>query len=94
VTGASLTNNGSPLQICFYNETNYTNSNPSVQSQGRQILNGRDAIVIMPRNPLTVGQSYTATITANGQSYTWTFTVIAPSAQQAIVPDNAAFEYR
>jgi hypothetical protein len=57
-------------------------------------LNGRDAIVIMPRNTLTVGQTYTATITANGQTYSWTFTVIAPPAQQAIVPDDAVFEYR
>ncbi len=93
ISNASLTANGSPQEICVYDETNYTHPDPTTQSRGRLILNGRDAIVIMPRNPLVVGQSYTASITNNGQTHTWSFTVI-PSPSQNPVPDEASFEYR
>ncbi len=94
VTAASLTANGSPLQICHYNETNYTHPDPTMQNIGRFILNSRDAIVIMPRNPFIVGQSYTASITANGQTTTWSFVITAAPSQQFVLPPEALFEYR
>jgi hypothetical protein len=47
----------------------------------------------MPRNPLVVGTVYTASITVNGQTTTWSFTAVsAPS--NVVVPDDAVFEYR
>jgi uncharacterized protein YkwD len=93
VTAASLMVNGNPQQICVYDETNYTHPNPGTQNSGRLILNNRDAVVILPRNPLVVGQSYTASITTNGQTTTWTFTVTAGAPRQAF-PLGMLFEYR
>jgi hypothetical protein len=85
--------NGSPVQICHYNETNYVHPNPGTQSNGRLILNGRDAIVIMPRNPLVAGTVYTASITANGQTTTWTFSATA-APRQEVWPEGMEFELR
>lgn len=93
VTASSLKENGASVPFCIYDETNYTHPDPSTQNSGRLILNGRDAIVIMPRNPLVVGRSYTASITVNGQTITWTFTATtAPS--QFIMPEDFLFELR
>ena len=41
---------------------------------GRQILGSRDAIILMPQQPLVAGQTYTVSITSNGTTYTWSFT--------------------
>jgi uncharacterized protein YkwD len=93
VTASSLTMNGAPIPFCIYDETNYSHPDPGTQNNGRIILNGRDAIVIMPRNPLVVGQSYMASITVNGQTITWTFTV-TNSPSQIVMPEAALFELR
>jgi hypothetical protein len=85
--------NGAPIPFCIYDETNYSHPDPGTQNNGRIILNGRDAIVIMPRNPLVVGQSYMASITVNGQTITWTFTV-TNSPSQIVMPEAALFELR
>jgi hypothetical protein len=42
---------------------------------GRNILNARDAVVLIPRDPLTPGTRYTVSITVNGQTHAWSFTV-------------------
>jgi hypothetical protein len=93
VTAANLTANGAPLDICVYDETNYTHPDPGTQNNGRLILNGRDAIVIMPRSPLIVSQSYTASITANGQTTTWSFTVTA-APHQTFLPENILYQLK
>jgi uncharacterized protein YkwD len=66
------------LEHCIFDETNYANSIPSLQTLGRALLGARDAIVLIPRDDLTVGSSYTVSIAANGQLHTWTFRVAAP----------------
>jgi len=71
-----------PLEHCVYDETSYTNPDGSDQSLGRSILDARDAIVLIPREPLTPGSSYTVSITVSGQTYAWSFTV--SSAAQAV----------
>jgi hypothetical protein len=76
VTFSSFRQGNTNLEHCVFDETNYVNSNSVSQSLGRNVLNSRDAIVMMPRNPLVVGQTYIVTITANGQTYTWSFLVI------------------
>ncbi len=77
VTASSFLRDGQPLEHCIFDETNYVNNNGSLQSLGRSVLNGRDAIVIMPRSPLVSGSTYTASVTTNGNTYTWSFTVTA-----------------
>jgi uncharacterized protein YkwD len=75
VTAHSFSQGGTPLEHCVLDETSYMNPNSSQQSLGRSVLNSRDAIVLIPRYPLTNGLTYTASITTNGSTYTWSFTV-------------------
>ncbi len=76
VTAHSFQENGVAREHCVFDETNYANPNGSYQSLGRSILNMRDAIVIMPRNPLISGATYTVSITVNGNTYVWSFTAL------------------
>lgn len=85
VTSSSLLENGVACEHCVFDETNYTNPDSSAQSLGRSILNSRDAIVIMPREPLVSGARYTVSITVNGTEYTWSFTALDPSEMSASV---------
>jgi hypothetical protein len=75
VTGSSFRQGSTPLAHCVFSELTYTNPDPGQQSLGRGILNARDAVVLVPRDPLTPGAKYAASITVNGQTYTWSFTV-------------------
>ena len=75
VTAHAFSQGGTPLEHCVFDEIDYTNPNPSHQSLGRGVLDMRDAIVLIPRQPLTPGATYTASITTNGETYTWSFTV-------------------
>jgi hypothetical protein len=81
VTASSFRRGSTDLEFCIFDETNYVNSNSSYQDLGRNVLGGRDAIVIMPRDPLTVGETYSASITSNGETYIWSFTVVNTSTQ-------------
>ncbi len=74
VTATSFRRGSTQLEHCVFDETSYSNPSSSTQSTGRWILNTRDAIVIMPKEPLEAGRTYTASITANGNTYTWSFT--------------------
>jgi hypothetical protein len=84
VTNATLTNNGASLPVCVYTEATYTNPISSDQSLGRSVLGSRDAIIMIPQAPLNPG-GYTVSITTNGTTYTWSFTItnIVPSQAQA-----------
>lgn len=81
VTAHSLTRNGTPIEHCLFDETNYVNPDAGAQGTGRTILNGRDAVVIMPRHPLVPGATYTASVTTNGQQHSWSFTVAGSALQ-------------
>jgi hypothetical protein len=75
VTAHSFMQSATSLDHCLFDETSYTNPDGSTQTTGRNILNGRDAIVLIPKQPLTPGATYAVAITANGQTYSWSFTV-------------------
>jgi hypothetical protein len=78
VTAHSITQDGNQLEHCVFDETSYKNQSDSYgQSLGRSILDARDAIVIIPRNPLTPGATYDVSLTTNGHTYTWSFSVSA-----------------
>lgn len=70
---------GSPLPHCAFTETTYDGGNPADTDYGRLLLGTRDAVVLLPKAPLSPGVTYTVTINAtlNGapQTYTWSFTV-------------------
>lgn len=76
VTGHSITQDGSEVEHCVFDETSYKNQADSyAQSVGRSILDYRDAVVIIPRYPLTPGASYNVSLTSNGNTYNWSFSV-------------------
>lgn len=63
------------LEHCIFGETSYTNPDGGAQELGRNLLASRDAIVLIPRSPLTPGKTYTVSITADGRTYSWSFQV-------------------
>jgi hypothetical protein len=77
VTAFSLKAGASSKPACIFDETNYVNPNGSTQSTGRSILNSRDAVIIIPRDPLVSGQEYTVSVSANGNNTQWSFTVVS-----------------
>jgi hypothetical protein len=78
VTAHDFSDDNGSLPHCVFDETSYHNPSASMQQSGRLILNSRDAVVLMPQTPVTVGKSYTASITSSGITYTWHFTVVPP----------------
>jgi Cysteine-rich secretory protein family len=78
VTSYSFTSNGNAASACMFTEATYTNSDPTAQQSGRGILNTRDAVVIIPFNPLVRGNVYKATVTIDGVTYSSEFTAVAP----------------
>jgi len=87
VTDTSLKQGSTDLEHCEIDETNYVNPNSSTQNTGRWILNTRDAIVIMPKNPLEPGNTYSVSITSNGITYHWSFTTYSSLQLEHILPD-------
>lgn len=93
VTDHSFSQGDTPLEHCIFNETTYTNPNINDQNSARIILNLRDAVVLMPRWPLSLGEAYTVSITADGSTYTWSFSVVS-SPVLYHVPETAEYEIR
>jgi len=65
------------LPYCIYTETTYNNAISKDQANGRSILGMHDAVVIMPKNVLTAGQTYNVSMTVNGVTLNWLFTIAA-----------------
>lgn len=62
-----------PLESCLFDETSYRNNDSYAQQVGREILDQSDAVVIMPRNPLPINETYDVQITTSDQTFTWRF---------------------
>ncbi len=81
VTGTAITlDDGTPVEHCWFSEGTYTNPDGAAQARGRLVLDTRDAVVIIPREPLLPGRTYTASVTADGRTHTWTFHTWPPRA--------------
>ena len=63
------------LDHCVFDEGTYRNRDRVQQQLGRRILAARNAIVLIPREPLRSGSSYRAVIEVNGRQIDWTFAV-------------------
>ncbi len=72
VTATSFKRGGVDLEHCVYTEATYAGP-----QDGRDVLDSRDAVILMPRAPLTPG-TYAVSITANGTTYSWSFVVANP----------------
>lgn len=77
IGGSSFRSGDQVLDHCVFGETNYVNPDPAAQQSGRRILDVRDAIVMIPRIPLTPDKEYTASIVVDGQQITWSFRAVA-----------------
>ena len=66
---------GADLESCVFTEATYTNPDPAMQALGRDLLAPRDAVVLIPRAVLDPGESYTVSLTVDGQVYSWTFSI-------------------
>ena len=88
VSAHSFSVNGNPLAHCVYDETNYANPDSSLQGLGRAVLNARDAVVLIPRSPLTPGATYRVSLTVSGQYYTWSFKAVSQPANASEVWDG------
>ena len=86
ITAYDLSYEGEPLQVCMFNELTYGHPKPHAQAKGLKILDIQDAVVLMPRHELELGQ-YSASISyifldANDEAiseemtHTWTFDVV------------------
>jgi uncharacterized protein YkwD len=80
VTAHSFRQDGRLLESCVFDESTYSHPNANAQAVGRAVLGMRDAIVLMPRDPLEPGGRYQVSITADGRTYTWSFEVAAAAA--------------
>ena len=75
VVGSVISDGTAFLEHCLFDERTYVNRNAQQQALGRRILDARDAIVLIPRQPLRPGFSYRVIIEANRRRIDWTFSV-------------------
>ncbi len=89
VSATSLSVGGQSVPHCVYTAGTYTAPDPTQQSLGRDILRSAGAVVLIPRDPLQGGATYTVSATVNGQTITWSFDVapdyVAPSTYRVAV---------
>lgn len=75
VSSYKVEKDGVPISnICMFHENSYTSTNSAEQSIGRTILDLRDAIVLIPKEPLAIHSTYEVEIVANGEIHAWSFT--------------------
>jgi hypothetical protein len=77
IGGSSFRSGDQVLDHCVFGENTYVNPDAAAQQSGRRILDVRDAIVLIPRVPLQPDKTYTASILADGQQVTWSFTAVS-----------------
>ena len=65
------------LEHCVFDEHTYRNRDARERALGRSILAARDAVVLIPREPLRAGASYRVVVEANRRRIDWTFRVAA-----------------
>jgi Cysteine-rich secretory protein family len=79
---ASITGPSGPLQTCAISRLNSSGT-------AQAILQGENAVIAIPRNPLAPG-TYTATVTTQSRTVTWSFTVDPAAANGTILPAPTA----
>lgn len=83
VTATSLRRGTISLAHCVFDETSYTHPDSATQELGRSILGARDAVVVMPRQPLLAGETYSVSVTANGETHAWSFVAVGGAVMQS-----------
>jgi hypothetical protein len=96
VASVTLVKDGLQLDRCVFDETSYAHDDLDIQAVGREVLAGRHAVVIMPREPLTAG-IYRVTLVSDGETVTWAFAgperegaPTGVNAEAAVLPFSAS----
>ena len=71
----SLTRNGTTVTSCAFDAASYKSADPVAQDRVRKELAQFAAIVVVPKEPLVPGATYTVNIKAGGQNFSWWFAV-------------------
>jgi pSer/pThr/pTyr-binding forkhead associated (FHA) protein len=71
----SLLRGTEPVQHCAYDASSYSNPDPFTEDRGRKGLKSFGAVIMIPRQPLTPGETYSVSIEAQGKTYQWSFRV-------------------
>ncbi len=75
VSAYSIIEGGKQLEVCEIDQTNYSNPDREQESRGRSNLTYFGAIMLVPRDELEAGQSYSVSITSADRTYAWSFTI-------------------
>jgi hypothetical protein len=71
----SLTRNGKLVAACAFDATSYKSADPIASQRVKQQLAQFAAIVMVPKEPMVPGATYSVNITAAGQNFSWWFAV-------------------
>ena len=74
---SSLLRDGEPVSHCAYDPEGYTNPDAAARSLGRQILDVRDAVVLIPEAPLLAGSTYRVNVVVDGETHSWSFVAVS-----------------
>jgi hypothetical protein len=74
VTSHALTTDGAPVEHCVFDENTVRLPDANDQVVAEKVLHARNAVILIPRAPLTAGAKYQVAIEA-GVSLAWSFTV-------------------
>jgi hypothetical protein len=75
VSDYSLKVGDQTLEVCMFQDSTYRNPDAAAQERVRSVLKGYGTVVLIPRQPLASGQSYSVSINANEKNYSWSFNV-------------------
>lgn len=67
---------GGQLEACGFDASSYANPDPDAQKLAREILREQGAAVVIPRAPLRGGRRYDVSMTVNGRTYAWLFSIV------------------
>lgn len=73
---ATVKANGVTVESCVV-DTTYRNPDTGAQNTVRSILGQKNAVVVMPRQPLVAGTTYEVTVVAGDQQVAWSFNAAA-----------------
>lgn len=75
---SSVLRDGAPVEHCVFDGGTYVNPDAGAQATARNVLASRSAVVVIPREPLTVGSVYDVSVAVNGAVVGWRFTHDCP----------------
>ncbi len=75
LAGFSLSRNGAVVESCAFDAPSYRSADPVASERVKNQLAHFGAIVMVPKEPLVPGATYTVKIAASGQTYSWWFAV-------------------